>query len=322
MTHKTQKIISTILLAIPVVGGFEILIYILNLNQPGIYLQVAGWIFVYLLFKIVFLFDLHYKQRGSWDRARSRHESSAASLWRHVKILFTAFWYRVEHLRAWRYLRQWLYCLLIPGFIFWATISLFYVKFGQLVQQQTLAVLSSAMLLLYYWNVKEFFFRKKEVVDSDIFVATTTVKIYTAVILYAASLSMLRYFCLHPAYFVIETFCFTFLLLYQAVYQHRLITGRNIAAVLLIALLMSAVALPVYLYWGLNYFTAAVFMGACYNFLWGIFHYRLDGSLTLKVFAEVFLISAIVASMAFFTTNFRARILDGCNFTGITGRTF
>ena len=60
--------------------------------------------------------------------------------------------------------------------------------------------------------------------DSDIFIVLSVVKIYTAGLLFAASMAMLRSYCLEPWYFSAEVFCFTFLLIYQALYQHRKIT--------------------------------------------------------------------------------------------------
>lgn len=150
MTQKTQKIVALFVITLAALGGFEVLVYILNLDQLAIYLQVAFWIFLYLLFNIVFFFDLHFKKRGSWQRACVRHGHFTFTPRCGLKILASAFWDRFEHLRRWSYLRQWLHFLLLPGFIFWATVSLFYVNFGFLGTQQTIALLSSAALILYY----------------------------------------------------------------------------------------------------------------------------------------------------------------------------
>ena len=163
--------------------------------------------------------------------------------------------------------------------------------------------------------IKEIFFRQKEKVDRDIFVVLTVVKIYAAGALYAAALSMLRYYCLSPFYFSAEVFCFTFLLIYQAIYQHRLVTGGNIAINFAISLVMATIGYFVYVYWGYNYFTAAVFLTACYNFFWGIFHYRLDRALTRHAFLEILIISVLVAAMVISVTNFSAKILDGCSYS-------
>jgi hypothetical protein len=314
MKPQTQKIIAVSLIAIVIFGGFEALIYILNLNQPAIYLQTAFWIFLYLIFNIVFFFDLHFKKSGSWQRARQKHQNVAAGLGHGIKIFFSALLDRFEHLRKWEYLNQWIYFLLLPGFIFWASVSLFYVNFGFYKSQQIVALFSGIALVAYYFYLKEIFYRKKEIVDSDIFIVLSVVKIYTAGVLFAASMAMLRSYCLPPWYFSAEVFCFTFLLIYQALYQHRKVSGKTILQTLVISLAMGIIGRLIYVYWGYNYFTAAVFLTACYNFFWGIFHYRLDKSLTWHAFWEILIISLIMAGMVLSVTNFNARLLDSCQY--------
>jgi len=310
MTQRTQKIVALSLIAFVVFGGFEALIYILNLNQPVIYLQTAFWIFLYLIFNIIFFFDLHFKTPGSWNRAKLKHQNKG----NFFKIAFAAFWDRFSHLRRWEYLKQWLHFLLLPGFVFWASVSLFYVNFGFYRNQQIVALFSGIALVAYYSYLKETFNRKKEIVDSDIFIILSVVKIYTAGLLFAASMAMLKSYCLGPWYFSAEVFCFTFLLIYQALYQHRKTGGMATVWTLIISLAMAAIGQTVYVYWGFNYFTAAVFLTACYNFFWGIFHYYLDRSLTWRAFWEILILSLIMAGMVFSVTNFNARLLDSCQY--------
>ncbi|GEM_PF-947703 len=314
MKQSTQKYIAVFLIAFVVFGGFEALIYILNLNQPVIYWQTAFWIFLYLLFNIVFFFDLHFKILGSWQRAKIKHQSLARGLGRFTKTVFSALGDRFGHLRRWEYLRQWIYFLLLPGFIFWASVSLFYVNFGFFRSQQIVAVFSGIALVAYYSYLKEIFNRKKEVVDSDIFIVLSVIKIYTAGALFAAAMSMLRSYCLQPWYFSAEVFCFTFLLIYQALYQHRKTNAGTTFQTLIISLLMAIIGQLVYVYWGYNYFTAAVFLTACYNFFWGVFHYHLDKSLTWRAFWEILIISLIMALMVLSVTNFNAKLLDSCRY--------
>jgi hypothetical protein len=314
MKQSTQKYIAVPLIAIVVFGGFEALIYILNLNQPVIYLQTAFWIFLYLLFNIVFFFDIHFKTPGSWQRAKIKHQSLAKGLGRFARTVFSALWDRFRHLREWEYVRRWIYFLLLPGFIFWASVSLFYVNFGFYRSQQIVALFSGIALVAYYSYLKEIFNRKKEIIDSDIFIVLSVIKIYTAGALFAASMAMLRSYCLEPWYFSAEVFCFTFLLIYQALYQHRKIRPGTTFQTLIISLLMAAIGQLVYVYWGYNYFTAAVFLTACYNFFWGVFHYHLDKALTWRAFWEILIISLIMALMVLSVTNFNARLLDSCQY--------
>ena len=142
----------------------------------------------------------------------------------------------------------------------------------------------------------------------------TVVKIYASATVYAAMLAMVRHYCLEPYFIVLGVFCLTFLLIYQALYQHRLTGAKDLAIALGIALLMACLGFGTLLFWGYNYFTAAIFLTVCYNFFWGIFHYHLDRSLTWVAFWEILVISLMIASLVLSVTNFRARILDGCNY--------
>jgi hypothetical protein len=98
MTLKHQKIISAGLIALVAYGGLYILAYIVNLNQPVIFLKAALLIYLYLSFKITLLYDLHFKNPGALERAQVRHESVPHWLSRGLKILGSAFVDRISHL--------------------------------------------------------------------------------------------------------------------------------------------------------------------------------------------------------------------------------
>ena len=314
MQLKTQKVITSFIIALSVFFGFESLILILNLNQTTTYLRTAFWIFAYLVVMIVFLFDLHFKKPGSLQRARQKHAALPETVGRNTRVVFSALWDRFEHLRSWNYIRQWIHFLLLPTFIFWSTFALFFVNLGNIQVQQLLAVLSTIALVLDYWFLKETFQRKNELADPDIFAALSMIKIYAIAMVYGAALAILRYYCLNPIYFCAEVFGYTFLLIFQALYLHRRAGGKNMALALLISLIMSVIGWFVYIWWGYNYFTAAVFMAAIYNLLWGTFHYHIDKALSLRAFWEILVISGVIVLMLLSVTNFSARISGGCEY--------
>lgn len=314
MTLKSQKIITAVLISISVFGGFEALIAILNLNQTTVYLQVTFWIFAYLMLMIVLLFDLHIKNPGSLYRARQRHAHLPETLNKTTRVLFSALWERFEHLRSWKYIRQWLHFLLLPTFIFWSSVTLFFINLGDLKIQQLLILLSSVALVLDYWYLKETFQRGKELADQDIFVILSMIKIYAIALAYAAALSFLRYYCLNPFYFSLEVFGYTFLMIFQALYVHRRAGGKNMALAVIISLVMGTLGYFVYVLWGYNYYTAAVFMAAVYNLMWGTFHYHIDQTLSWQAFWEILIISGIIVAMLLSVTNFSARISGGCQY--------
>ena len=309
-----QKLIAVAVVALAVVGGLQALVVIVNLNQISIFLNTAFWLWLFLLVEVTLLYDLHFKRRGNWQRAAERHRQVSERFWRNCRTVFSALGARIEHVRHWSQLRYWVNYLLLPGLLFWATVGLLYVNFGNIKMQETFVGLSSFALILNFWYLKEAFSRQQEKVETDIFVALSVVKIYTAAMLFGSALVVMRSYCLDPWLYAAALFGFNFFLIYQALFQHNFITARTLLITAGLSLLQSLVGYWVYISWGYNYFTAAIFLTVVYNLCWGVFHYWLDRSLTKKEFLEILLFSLVVATMVFTTTNFRARISDGCSF--------
>jgi O-antigen/teichoic acid export membrane protein len=107
-------------------------------------------------------------------------------------------------------------------------------------------------------------------------------------------------------------FCVTFLLIYQALFQHKHNNAKNLFWALAIAIAQSALAYAVFTFWGYEYFTAATFLAAFYNMFWGVFHHSLEGTLSRRVFWETLIVSIFIAILAVSVTNFRAQILPEC----------
>jgi hypothetical protein len=312
MNLKTQKIVTAVLDGIVVVGGLQVLMYLLGINQMDAYVQVALWIWVLLMFKIIFLYDLHFKVRGSWGRAKEKHESISHWLHRDIRVVSSAVWHRLRHFHTWAHVKQALVYMVLPTLLFWSTVVVLYLNFSFIRSQQIFFVLSSMALILNFWYLKELFHRKTEQVENDIFVALSVVKVYTAAIAYGAALGIMRSYCLQPRYYVAVVLAVTFLLIHQALFQHKYNTVKNLFYTLLISIAVAGLGYVIYVKWGYNFYTAAIFITAFYNFLWGIFHYHLDRSLTKRAFYEILLISLLIGSMVLGITNFRERLLDSC----------
>ncbi len=314
MHLKTQKIISSFLLSLVVILGFQALIYILNLNQSGLFIKSAGYIWAYLILHIALIYDLHFRDRGGWARAVKKHQNVISTAGRNSKIFFSALADRVAHLRKVTFLRHWVNYLILPSVVFWGTVGVLYVNFGFLKIQEITAVLSSVAVILNYWFLREVVVREEEVVGSDVFITLSVVKIYAVTLAFASSLALVRHYCLSPKYFAVGIFALTFLLIYQALFQHRLISAKNLSLSLGIGFILGLTGYFLIIFWGYNYFTGAVFLAVFYNLLWGLFHYSLDKALNLKVFVEIAVISLLLASMVFSVTNFKAKLLDGCQY--------
>ncbi len=287
---KSQKIFLTILTAISAFGGFEALAYILNLNQFSIFLTTSIALYLYLVFKLVFDFHLHYKDESN--------RPGIVGKWGHLLTL--------------RLVGFWCNYLLLPSHIYWATVIMIYLDFGFIKYQQLIIWLSGLALTLNYWYIKEIFNRHKEKVDQDLFVRMTVLKIFAAGITYAAAIAILRRFCLPVEYFVIVVFVVTFALIFQALFQHRLTSNKNLTITAFLSIIQAVVGYFIYRYWGLNFYTGGIMLTVTYNLLWGTFHYHLDQSLTRRAVVEILLFTLLIAAMLFSVTNFKARLLDGC----------
>jgi hypothetical protein len=314
MTQKSQKIITAVLISLAVFGGFEALIYIVNLNQINIFLWTAFAIWLYLWIKISLLYDLHFKNPGSLKRAKIRHESVSHWLLKSLRVVFSAFWDRIEHFRKWKMFVSWANYLLLPGIIYWSTVVMLYLNLGRDIFQQIFVLLSGTALVFVYWHIKEIYTSKEEKVSLDSFIALSAIKIYTALAAYGAAIGYAKYNCdfISPLWFSVIVFCITFLLIYQALFQHKFTNTKNVFWTLLIALGQGILAYAVYFYWGYEHLTASIFLAAFYNMFWGVFHHTLEGTLSRRVFWETVIVSLFIAVLAVSVTNFKAQILPAC----------
>lgn len=308
MNQKLHKILSSVFVSCLALGGFLSLIYLANLNQLPIFSALAFKLWLVFCVFVVLFYDLHFKKTGSWQWAKLKPQAAE----RFFAMALRALWRRLEHLRSWHAAHLWWNYLLLPSMIFWSTAAILYIKMGSYKIQYLIALLSSAALVANYWYLKEIFSRKKEKVDYDIFIRLSVIKIYASAIVFGSALALVRRFCL-PAYFLeLGIFCLTFLLIYQALFQHRMLVIKNLLMSVLIGAVMAAVAFFVLKFWGYDNVTAAAFMTICYNLMWGTFHYHLDKTLTRQAFLEILVFSLILGFMIFSATNFKARLLDGC----------
>ncbi len=312
MTHKIQKIISALFIVGTSILGFQVLMYIINLNQPSLFLKTAVWVWLYLCAMILLFFDLHFKVPGALAVAKKRHENVSHLLLRSVKIVWTALNHRLGHYFRMQEVKAFLVYLVLPTFLFWFTAAMLYGNMGQEKIQQLYAWISTVAMGVTFWYLKEAFHRKKERVDSDIFVAFSVAKIYTLTVGFGAGLMLIRRYCLDPSLYAGIVFGISFLLVYQALYQHGFLKAKHLLSAMAIAGAMGILAYFVYVFWGFNYFSAAIFMAAFYNLFWGTYHYHLDYGLNRRIFFEILVVCLAVAFLVFVNTNFKERILGGC----------
>lgn len=308
MTTQNQKIISATLISIVAIGGLQALIYILNLNQVRIYLHVAFWIYLYLIVKITLLYDLHFKNPESFTTP----EKGFSGFIHRAHWVLEAFWERLAHLRRWDELKQWLNYLVLPGFLYWPSVCLFYLHMGDLKTQQLIATLSAFAIIFAYWHLKEVFTRKSENLEQGTVTALSIIKLYAAFLVFTAAIGITRHFCLGYELYTVAIFCLSYLLIHQALFQFQLLSLKTVGLTLLLSAIMALFALIVYIHWGLNYFTAGAFLMVWYNFFWNLLHHYAEKHLTWQGLIELFMVTLVASAMLLGATNFRSRISDTC----------
>jgi hypothetical protein len=284
MTAKTQKLICTTLVFLATAFSFWGLLQIVNADQIAIYLRTAFYFWLFIWVFITFLFDLHFKD--PLDRFR--------------------------HFLTWKSYSRAAHYLLIPSFIFWSSAVIFYLELAHYRTQDVVAIISLLALTVDFYYIKEVFSRKKELVDADIFAAASVIKIYSMALAFAAAMGLMRSYCLPASWFFAAILALSFLHIYLALYQHRLVEFKHVMAALLISALLGLAGYFIYVLWNYNYFTASIFFAAIYNLFWGTYHYHLDRSLTKKAFFEILIVCLLIAYMVLSVTNFRGQILGAC----------
>jgi hypothetical protein len=274
--------------------GLEGLAAMNNLYQPAQYVYLAIAVYAFQLLWLVFIFDLHFRDRGT---PIGDAESFLHAL--HV---------RFRHLYTWKNIRHLYNAAMLPGIIYWATVLLVGINFGHVELQQVLVVTSSVSLVVCYTLFKEIFRTKQLPVSNARFLLLYYAKLYAAWLAYAAALGVVWYYCFPAAAFYTLAFAVTFTLKYQALYQYNSLGFRNVALAAAVALAMCAVSYFVFAYWNVNYFSAGLLMAAVYNLMWGMLFHSVNQRFTRDNIFENLIIFVIMVVIVFGTTNFAERI--------------
>lgn len=312
MTLKTQKIISLIWVVTGFLLCFEALVYILNIDQPYIYIYLAIAIGIYLTLKITFFYDLHFKSTKASLKLLKGHPNWSSWIKAHLSMLWLYTKERLHHFRHWKTVRHWITCMGTPWLLYWATVGVLFLNFNKQSIQQSFILLSTIALSIIFWHLKEIFRNQGENTSEAAHVTFQAIKLYSAFVIFVASMGLVQYFCLSTwsLYFIV--FGGTMTLMYQSLFHLQKISYKNVLVIIAIAFVISSFASAVHFYWGLNYATGSVFLMGLYNFFWGIFYYYLRKRLNWQIFIEYLLVTLLICGLAIGVTNFKARILPYC----------
>lgn len=300
MTEKNHKILANVIITAKSFIGFQILAFLASIYQFDIYFKVSIYFFIFHVFWLAFLFDLRFRNRGVIGNAKLNYKG--------LSMFWQAFKARVVHIFNWHYFSHLLAFLVLPNLIFWSTVVLISLNpFREQVKQ--LIVLGSTInISVAYWYFNERFTRKLEVHELGLKVLNL-VKLYTAYLVFSSILGLTWYFGLGLDFLIPSIFVFAFLLLYQALFQHRLFRLWSEIYVLGIAGISALVAWWLFNFWNVQYLTGGLVILAVYNAFWGILHHYLDRTLTSKIVWEYLFMMLVIFSLLFATHDFAARVL-------------
>ncbi len=295
-----QKYISTLIVTAGAFLGFQAVSYAIGLYQLKTSLQLSFIVYAFHIFWLTFLFDLHFRKRAVMANARLNHKG--------LKMLWMAFLDRIEHVRRWEYFRHYQNYLVLPALLYWSVLSLCFLNPFNYVLKQALIITGTFAMSVAYWYMKEHISRQLEHKREWIKVLSM-VKLFAAFLLYSALLGVTFRYGFDSSFLIAGTLTLTFLLVYQALFQHRLLTFQTVLWVTILAFCMGLVSLWVFQNWNTQYFSGGLVMLAVYNALWGMLHHYLDETLDRKVVFEYIAMMIFVISFLFASHNFNQRIV-------------
>jgi len=287
-----HKIVSVLAIAAISIIGLEGLLYINNLYQPVLYVQLSAIIYLFLLLWLVFIFDLHYKTPLGPGLNMTQ-----------------ALKHRFRYMLRWEHFRHFQNYMILPGIIYWGSIIVIGINFGHGKLQQYVVIASGLALIGCYSLFKEIFHNKETPISSRSFLVLSYAKLYAAWLIYSAALGIVWFYCFPANVFYLVVYLVTFMLLYQALFQFAAVNYRNILFTAVISLVVAAASIFVYKFWNVNYFSAGLFLTAIYNLFWGLMYHSAKKTLRREVVLEQLAIFTLIVVMVFGVTDFHARIL-------------
>lgn len=299
MYSFTHKIVYVIVTTVVAYFGFQSLDLILDLYQVQTYFAVAWYVYIFHIFWLMFIFDLHFKYAGHLEHHRTRFEG--------VGLFWQSFKSRIKHLYHWTYIRRYLNYLILPTVMFWSVIILMYLNPFHQLFKDVLIILTTGAMSVMYWYFKESFSHHMELHKTGLKILSL-VKIYSAFIGFTAIMALGWYFGLSLSVLVPSVFIITFLLLYQNLFQHRLLTISLYPVMFMFSTLVTLVFVLIFQSWNVNYYTAGLFVVVVYTACWSVIHKYLDNELTWPVFWEHLFMLVVLISIILSTHDFQGRI--------------
>ncbi len=289
-----QKFVIVLVAALVSFLGLEVAGAAVGAHQVGLFLRISLYVYLFLVLWQTFIFDLHLRKPRTYaDLTRTFAESIRE---------------RFEYLRHKHHWFNFQNYLILPGITYWTTVALLFLNPFDELRKQVWIFLSVLALASEFWYLKTVFYAHKQasrISREVIFVA----KLYASFLAFTAALGITRYFGYGAEWFGLFVFAVTFLLIYQALFQHHYVGFKMLKFLLLLSLSLGIVGYAIYSLWNVNFYSGALVLAALYNTMWGIIHHKyLDKNLTPQIVYEYLAVLFVILVIVFSTTNFAQRI--------------
>ena len=296
LAKEKQKFVIASVVAIAVLLSLESASSAIATYQLKNFFQIAIYGYVFLVFIQSFVSDLHLKR----------------ALWQSLK-------YRFEYMLSPTHFAHYLNYLILPAVIYWSTVfTLFLNPFTQQIKQLVI-FFSTAALATSFWYMKTVFYKHheaKRAIRQSLFV----IKSYASYLSFLSAFGLARYFGVlvfrsinlsvsGQEFFVFCVFMATFLLFYQALFQHHYMNAEVLGILISSAIVLSGLGFVLYEFWNVNYFSGALLLSAVYNTIWSFVHHGLiDKNLSRKMIYEYLAVLFVIVVIVLSTTNFAERV--------------
>ncbi len=282
-----QKFVVILVAALVSFFGFQAAALAAAYYQIPLLLRISLYVYLFLVFWQTFIFDLHLKKVSMWQVALRE---------------------RFEYLKDRQHWLHFQNYLILPGIIYWTTVALLYLNPFDELRKQVWIFLSTIALAIAFWYLKTVFYAHREashISRQMIFVA----KLYASFVSFAAALGIAKYHGYGGAWFGLLVALLTFLLMYQALFQHRYTGFDSLKFLLSSSLVFGVAGYAIYFFWNVNFYSGALVLTALYNTAWGIIHHKyIDNNLTREIAYEYLAVLFVILVIVFGTTNFAQRI--------------
>lgn len=298
MTEHQNKIFSAFIISAVTFLGFEALSLILGYNEVEAFRTSAVYLFLFHVFWIAFIFDLHLKTAPSVDITSALFQD----LFRRAIIQ------RFQHFYRWVFLRHFLNYFVLPTILFWSTVILLFLNPFRGELKQLVIIVSTISYALNYWHMKDHITANFSAHHPSVRFLVIS-KLLTAFMAYAALVGFAWYFGLSGSWIYVLILAVTFFLMHQALMIYDYHNSHLFLIVAGAAIVSAWVGVWVYHNWTYQYFTAALILLAVYNTVWGFLHHYLEKTFSSRVALEYLILGLLVVSIIFATHNFGTRII-------------